>query len=224
MKKPIYIQIKDKIREEIQEKNSNESIESERDLAARLNASRMTVRKAIDELVEEGFLYREQNKGTFVSDKSLWKKNTTLSDEEEEELEYRLINFDVKHSVKDDVLERLKLNEYDSFNIIRAVRVVLKDKRPQSVEEFYIIRSFIEEKNINRFDKLLDLGSYLKENIMTQRFNAIIVPVKYASTLNLELDQPIIEIEGVIRTKDGRPFIYYKSFNNPKEKIIEITI
>ena len=224
MKTPIYIQIKENIREEIQNKNSNESIESERDLAARLDASRMTVRKAIDELVEEGYLYRKQNKGTFVSDKSLWKKNTTLSDEQAEELEYRLINFDIKHSVKDEVLERLKLNEYDSFNIIRAIRVVLKDKKPQSIEEFYIIRSFIDEKNINKFDKLLDLSFYLKENIMTQRFIPMMVPVKYASTLDLSLDVPIIGIQGVIRTKNGIPFIYYKSFNNPKEKIIEITI
>lgn len=224
MKRPIYIQIKEKLKEEIQSKNSNQSIESERDLASRLDASRMTVRKAIDELVEEGFLYREQNKGTFVSDKSLWKKNTTFSDGENEELEYRLINFDVKYSIKDDVLERLNLKDYDSFNIIRAIRVVLKNKRPQNIEEFYIIRSFIDEKNINRFDKLLDLNSYLKENSMTQRFTPTTVPVKYASTLNVDLNIPIIVIEGVIRTKEGRPFIYYKSFNNPKEKIIEITL
>lgn len=224
MKTPIYIQIKEKIQEEIQSKNSNESIESERDLSKRLNASRMTVRKALDELVEEGFLYREKNKGTFVSDKSLWKKNTTVANSEGDELEYRVINFDVKYAIKDDVLNHLNLNDADSFSIIRAIRVVLKDKRPQNVEEFYIIRSFIDEKDINKFDKLLDLNSYLKESTMTQKFIPTIVPIKYASTLNLNLDIPIIMIEGVVRTKSSIPYIYYRSYNNPKEKVIEITI
>jgi len=153
LKTPIYIQIKKKIQEEIKDKNSNDAIESERDLSKRLDASRMTVRKAIDELVEEGFLYRKKNKGTFVSDKSLWKKNTSVTNSEDEKLEYRLINFDVKYSIKDDVLSPLKLNDNDSFSIIRAIRVVLKDKKPQNVEEFYIVRNFIDERNINKFNK-----------------------------------------------------------------------
>lgn len=224
MKTPIYIQIKKKIQEEIKDKNSNDAIESERDLSKRLNASRMTVRKAIDELVEEGFLYRKKNKGTFVSDKSLWKKNTSVTNSEDEKLEYRLINFDVKYSIRDDVLKPLNLNDTDSFSIIRAIRVVLKDKRPQNIEEFYIIRSFIEEKNINKFDKLLDLNSYLKNSTMTQKFVPIRVPTKYAHNLKLNLDTPIIMIEGIVRTKSGVPYIYYKSYNNPKEKVIEITV
>ncbi|MBS4535455.1 GntR family transcriptional regulator [Clostridium sp. D2Q-14] len=224
MKTPIYIQIKEKIQKEIQYKNSNDAIESERDLSKRLNASRMTVRKAIDELVEEGYLYREKNKGTFVSDKSLWKKNTSVINSEDEKLEYRLINFDVKYSIKDDVLELLGLTDNDSFSIIRAIRVVIKDRKPQNVEEFYIIRSFIDEKNINRFNKLLDLNGYLKDSTMTQKFIPITVPTQYASTLNLDINTPIIMVEGVVRKKSGTPYIYYKSYNNPKEKIIEITI
>jgi GntR family transcriptional regulator len=224
LKTPIYIQIKKKIQEEIKDKNSNDTIESERDLSKRLNASRMTVRKAIDELVEEGFLYRKKNKGTFVSDKSLWKKNTSVTNSEDEKLEYRLINFDVKYSIKDDVLSPLKLNDNDSFSIIRAIRVVLKDKKPQNVEEFYIIRNFIDERNINKFNKLLDLNEYLKDSTMIQKFIPMTVPTKYAYTLNLDIGTPIIMIEGVVSTKSGKPYIYYKSYNNPKEKTIEITI
>lgn len=41
-------------------------IESERELMERYQFSRITVRKAIDELVNEGYLYRIQGKGTYV--------------------------------------------------------------------------------------------------------------------------------------------------------------
>jgi len=46
-----------------------EKIASERDISDYQNISRMTVHKAIDELVQENYLYREHGKGTFVSEK-----------------------------------------------------------------------------------------------------------------------------------------------------------
>ncbi len=224
MEKPIYLQIKAQIQHEIQDKSSNEAIESERVLAKRLMASRMTVRRALDELVEEGFLYREKNKGTFVSDKSLWKKNTTVSNLDNDNLEYRLINFDVKYSIKDQILEKLNLDTREPYSIIRAIRVVYLNKNPQKIEEFYMLRNYIDEKNINKFDKLLDLNSYLQTGTMTQTFVPTIVPIKYATTLKLPLGEPIIMIEGIIRNRSGKPFIFYRSYNHPKEKVIEITI
>lgn len=224
MKTPIYIQIKKIIQKEIQTKHTNESIESERDLSIRLHASRMTVRKAIDELVTEGFLYREKNKGTFVSDQSLWKKNTSVDAIEDEHLDFRLLNFDVKYSVKNEILSKLHLNETDNFSIVRAVRIVMKKEKPQYLEEFYIIRSYVEEKDMNKFDKLLDLNRYLKDSTMTQKFIPMLVEPKYAALLKVEIGTPIIMIEGLVRTKAGLPYIYYKSYNNPKEKTIEITV
>lgn len=48
----------------------NELIPSERELIERYDVSRITVRKAIDDLVNQGYLYKVQGKGTYVkSDK-----------------------------------------------------------------------------------------------------------------------------------------------------------
>jgi GntR family transcriptional regulator len=44
----------------------DQSIPSERNLIDRFGISRITIRKALDELVNEGYLYRVQGKGTFV--------------------------------------------------------------------------------------------------------------------------------------------------------------
>ncbi len=46
----------------------NDRVFSEHELMERLSVSRHTVRKAIDDLVNEGWLYKQQGKGTFVSD------------------------------------------------------------------------------------------------------------------------------------------------------------
>lgn len=224
MSKPIYLQIKEIIKSEIDDKQSNEVIESERALSNRLKASRMTVRKALDELVEEGYLYRERNRGTFVSNKTFRKINTADPTIDVDNIDHRLINFDVKYSVSEEILDRLELSLNDDHSMIRAVRIAYKNKRPEKIEEFFIIRSFISEKIINKFDKLLDLNYYLEEGSMNQSLIPMIVPPQYAAILQLAIDTPIIKIEGIVRTKSGEPFIYYCAYNNPKVKKITMTL
>ena len=45
---------------------SGQKIESENNLSSKFNVSRMTVRRAIENLIHSNYLYREQGKGTFV--------------------------------------------------------------------------------------------------------------------------------------------------------------
>ena len=66
---PLYYQLENLIREKIENGTFkvDEKIESERKLSEKLNLSRMTISKAINNLVEEGILYRKRGQGTFVS-------------------------------------------------------------------------------------------------------------------------------------------------------------
>lgn len=66
---PLYYQLKQILQEMIdnEELQPGDVIPPERELCEVLGISRMTARKAVMELVSEGILYREQGKGTFVS-------------------------------------------------------------------------------------------------------------------------------------------------------------
>ncbi|MFW5889726.1 MAG: GntR family transcriptional regulator [Bacillota bacterium] len=66
---PLYFQLKNIIKEKIEngELKPNDRIESERELEEKYNISRPTIRQALKELVNEGLLYREKGKGTFVA-------------------------------------------------------------------------------------------------------------------------------------------------------------
>lgn len=68
-----YAQLREYLREEILmgRVKPGEKIPSENELAERLSMSRHTVRKAISILVNEGFLYTEHGRGTFVMDRSV---------------------------------------------------------------------------------------------------------------------------------------------------------
>ncbi len=69
--KPLYIQVKDFILRNIKDNTFlvGEAIPPERDLSDQLDVSRYTIRKAIQELVQDGYLYRVQGNGTFVFSK-----------------------------------------------------------------------------------------------------------------------------------------------------------
>ncbi len=70
-KNPLYIQVKEFILENIKDNIFlvGETIPPERELSDQLEVSRYTVRKAIQDLVQDGYLYRVQGNGTFVYSK-----------------------------------------------------------------------------------------------------------------------------------------------------------
>jgi GntR family transcriptional regulator len=66
---PLYLQLERALREAIDKRilNPDDALPAERDLASDLDVSRITVRKAIDRLVNEGLLVRRRGSGNFVA-------------------------------------------------------------------------------------------------------------------------------------------------------------
>ena len=53
---------------------ARDRLPSEKELQERFNVSRVTVRKAVDVLIEEGYVIRDYRKGTFSSERITYKK------------------------------------------------------------------------------------------------------------------------------------------------------
>ena len=70
---PVYFQLQKKIKKQIEDGQwaPDESIPTERELIQTYNLSSGTVKKALLNLVNEGYLYRVQGKGTFVAGTTL---------------------------------------------------------------------------------------------------------------------------------------------------------
>ncbi len=77
MGSPVYIQIHNEIKKAIEagKWSVGDRIPSERELAVQFNVSRMTLRQAIQTLVEEGILERFVGSGTFVANQKVQEKN-----------------------------------------------------------------------------------------------------------------------------------------------------
>ena len=157
---PRYLEIKQHIYEEIQGKPVNSPIASERDLAVKYDASRMTVRNAVNELVEEGVLYRDKNKGTYVADQKLIKKNTATEIlQNKESTDYNIIYFSLKNA--EDAAQYLDIASDEQ--ILRIVRLNKVEGRPLSVEEVYFIRSLYRDEDVNDLRSLLDIDALIEQ-------------------------------------------------------------
>lgn len=64
---PVYKQISESLRQEVQNLyKAGDILPTEAELAKRYNVNRHTLRRAVDELVEDGLVIRQHGKGTFV--------------------------------------------------------------------------------------------------------------------------------------------------------------
>lgn len=220
MKTPLYILIKQEILEIIEPMEVHSVIMSERDLAKHFEASRMTVRKAIDELVEEGHLYRDSNRGTFVADQAVLQKDT-LS-EIGNDTHYSMIYFDVKTSSSEEVWRALNISKHDS--IVRMIRLKLEGKEPLAVEEVYIKRNNLSDKEVNDMANWRVFNEFVdNQGTIHHAFNPELVPIKYANLLELKIGAPIIVVNSIVRSKRGEPLVYRKSYTNSDTKMIEMS-
>ncbi|HFJ8521870.1 TPA: GntR family transcriptional regulator, partial [Enterococcus faecium] len=73
---PLYLQLKEILKNKINtgEYPENTKIPAESELIESYEVSRITVRKAVEELVEEGYLLKKQGKGTFVNRHKVFRK------------------------------------------------------------------------------------------------------------------------------------------------------
>lgn len=77
---PLYRQVQDGIEDLIRSKSPTKDLPlSDAHLAERFGVSRITVRRAVDELVDAGILYRIQGVGTFVRPRKFREKLTLTS-------------------------------------------------------------------------------------------------------------------------------------------------
>ena len=74
--RPKYVLVQEKIKDAIKHRKIVDKLPGERALAKEYGYSYMTIRKAVDNLVAKGLLYKIPMKGTYVANSKTRKKKT----------------------------------------------------------------------------------------------------------------------------------------------------
>lgn len=184
-----------------------QALPSERDLARRLALSRVTVRKAIGGLVEDGLLTQRHGAGTFVAERIVksFSRLTGFTDD----LRARGLKPRVKfleRSVGEVTPEEaMALNLSPGANVIRLRRLRFAADKPLALELTVVPQSVIGNPDaikLSLYDALEQIGC--RPTRALQRLRAVAVDEAQARLLDIPIGSPALAIERRAFLDDGR--------------------
>ncbi|KXG44266.1 GntR family transcriptional regulator [Tepidibacillus infernus] len=217
---PIYYQLEEIIKEMIEkeELKPGDLIPSEREFSEKYEISRMTVRQAINSLVNDGYLLRKQGKGTYVARQKIEQTLKGLTSFSEDmktrgmEPSTKLIDFNVIPS-SNGIATKLAIEEGTLIYEVKRVR--LADHIPMAYEVSYLPVDLV--KGLNKEIVNGSLYEYI-ENILnmkighgTQVLEASIARKTESEILDIHEGAPVLMIQRYSYLEDGNPLEVVKS-------------
>lgn len=207
---PLYIALAAELRQRIDDGKiaSGQALPSERDLCRIVGASRVTVRKAIELLIEEGLLDRRHGSGTFVTQRieapgSFLSSFSEDADARGDPTDSIWI-MKAQGQASDDEARMLELPE--NASVLRLSRVRLSAGEPLAVENAIVPAEMLPDSGLLRkslYRALDRLGN--RPVTGTQKIRAALAGPTEAGLLTIAENSPILRIERLTRRADGRP-------------------
>jgi GntR family transcriptional regulator len=232
---PLYFQLKQLILSEIQDGTykSGDIIPTENEISDAFKISRTTVRQAVTELVQEGWLYRVKSKGTFVSlpkiNQDFIKRLESFNDQilrsgmkpSTELLECKTI------PATDIVAKNLEIKENES--VIYLHRKRLADDEPIVTIKTYLpykLCSFVLGHNLEQ-ERLYAILSQSPATTVfrVQRIvEAVEAKTEDVNLLNIKRGKPIQHFTSIGYNTFGKPIEYSLARYRGDRNSFEITV
>lgn len=214
---PLYQQLQRALREAIEKRviGPDDALPPERELAEELAVSRITVRKAIDGLVEEGLLIRKQGSGTFVSnrvEKNFAKLTSFSEDMRARGRKPRSVWLNrAAGTVTPE--EALTLRSSPGTPVYRFHRIRYADEAPMALEYATVLASClpsIESVESSLYEALERSGNRPVRAL--QRLRAVLLNHEQAKLLKAQERDAGLLVERVGFLKDGRAVEFSQSY------------
>ena len=208
-----------------------ESLPPERALSERLGAARMTVRKALDLLIDEGYLRRIPGKGTFVARSHALRANSadpfahfTVDGASTAEAQ----TLDI---VQEDTGSRigLRLQLAPSAMVTKVVRVCLVDGEPVAIERLYLPSHIFPDLTAEHFT-LFDVNELyrtqfnVKVTQSSQVLRAATVDQAESKLLGVPVHSPAFFVTTTKTDQDERVVEYTESiYRGDKYRFYKVT-
>lgn len=216
---PLYRQVKEYLEQKIAsgEWEHGYKIPTEKELSEFFKVSRITVKRAVLDLVNSGHLYRKSGKGTFVN----YQEKTDLSrlvsihnkSGEEKEYPHKTINF---RKIKPDDVVREELKLKTSDKVYHISRIKLEDGKASVIENSFIPANMVSDLTQD------DIENELLYNIFSKKYGLQLDKAKVfistkaarqqeASLLNINVGAPLLVLDR-FTTVNEENMIEYSQF------------
>ena len=219
---PRYVQIRESLRADIARGTlePGQKLLSEDELAGQYGVSRMTLRQAITDLIDEGMLYRRHGVGTFVARPHVQRDHSRLTNffENSEangiKARARVLAGEITPA-KLQVATALNLEE--GAPVIRLETLRLANDVPVTVHDAHIpyklfpdfLKNDLEFKHIWTY--MEDYGYRVKRAV--QKLEARDADEEMAELLGIEVGAPILYKERTVYAEDGTPVEFTYCYN-----------
>ncbi len=220
---PLYSQLREGLLALLRDGGFQEgdSFPTERELGQKYQVSRITVRRALDELVREGYLIARQGKGTFVAKPKISRHMPQMKSFSQEMADQgqrpgsRLLSLGHQR-VSERIAAALSVPEDSWVWVVERVRLANDEPicvslaylnlpptitlTPAELEQETSLWRVLENKGV-RF-------AYRDENIQ-----AIAAGAREAELLQIEPGAPLLFVEGTVYSDRGEPIEYHQIHN-----------
>ncbi|MGI8385192.1 GntR family transcriptional regulator [Robertmurraya sp. P23] len=225
-----YKEIADQLESDIRDGkfDTTKKLPTEEELMKTFEVSRNTIRKAITQLVNRGYIYQVQGSGMFLRDKSVTDyinlgslrgltKDLTSKTIDTQILELHVIEAD------EDTAEKIRCEKGAKLYFCKRLRAV--DREPFSIEISYFKKDIVPY--LNEDIAKTSIYSYLIEDLKLQIsfadkvVNCEKIDEEKAKLLNVKPEDPALIIENTVCLANGTIFELSKSiFHYQKAKIL----
>ena len=225
---PLHLQVQVTLKEMIEdvEYGPGDRIPSERQLSEQIGVSRMTVRRAVENLVRLGMLERRSTSGTYVRQPQVVRQVgsgstmglSQLLRQEGVDPGSRLLSFETMRAPR-KIADHLDLRVGQFVVVTRRLRLV--NGQPFCIETSYLPSALVP--GLAAAD-LIDSSSLYE--LLRARYDIVIAKSEQALSisratedeaelLEIEVDSPVLFLRGVVTDADGLRVEYLKSVNHP---------
>lgn len=224
---PVYYQLKEDIKKKINKGiwKVGQCIDSERELSETYNVSRMTVRQALGELVQEGILIREKGKGTFVCEPKVRQRDIMSFSEMAKKSglssETKIIEFE-KIQTPQEIQEMLPFEEIFKINRLRIVEGEIIANEIVYIPCDYC--GYLDKEILkgSLYNILKGYGYVIDHSEAS--IQAIIIDNYYKEIFNINEEVPLIKIFSKNLTVDGKLLFVEESVYRSDKYLLEVNI
>ncbi|GIN20932.1 MAG TPA: GntR family transcriptional regulator [Bacillus bacterium] len=215
---PLYQQVKDYLHKKIisGEWAAGYQLPAEKDLATQFGVSTITIKRAVLELVDEGLLYRQSGKGTFVmhiEEKDI-SKFVTLKNEEWEAQHHphKTLYFNIVQA-DDELAALLRIEEGDLMYQIQRLKI--QQDQPVALEYSYIPQELFpdlhqEDIDDNLLYNIFQRGYGVQLDKAKIYFSTVLADEYQAESLNVERGVQLFVFERFTFNNDNHIIEYSK--------------